>query len=40
MPVRPTPENLRYLRTKRDRMGHELPGLGDAAEGAAGGAGF
>jgi 3,4-dihydroxy 2-butanone 4-phosphate synthase/GTP cyclohydrolase II len=22
-----TPENLRYLRTKRDRMGHDLPGL-------------
>ncbi|GEL26493.1 riboflavin biosynthesis protein RibBA [Pseudonocardia sulfidoxydans NBRC 16205] len=40
MPVRPTPENLRYLRTKRDRMGHELPGLGDAAEGAAGGSGY
>ncbi|WP_428496652.1 bifunctional 3,4-dihydroxy-2-butanone-4-phosphate synthase/GTP cyclohydrolase II [Pseudonocardia sp.] len=40
MPVRPTPENLRYLRTKRDRMGHELPGLGEAAEGAAGGSGF
>ncbi|MFC5994220.1 bifunctional 3,4-dihydroxy-2-butanone-4-phosphate synthase/GTP cyclohydrolase II [Pseudonocardia hispaniensis] len=27
MPVRPTPENLRYLRTKRDRMGHDLPDL-------------
>ncbi|MCO1578782.1 bifunctional 3,4-dihydroxy-2-butanone-4-phosphate synthase/GTP cyclohydrolase II [Crossiella sp. SN42] len=24
MPIRPNPENLRYLRTKRDRMGHEL----------------
>jgi len=24
LPVRPNPENLRYLRTKRDRMGHEL----------------
>jgi 3,4-dihydroxy 2-butanone 4-phosphate synthase / GTP cyclohydrolase II len=24
MPTRPTKENLRYLRTKRDRMGHEL----------------
>jgi 3,4-dihydroxy 2-butanone 4-phosphate synthase/GTP cyclohydrolase II len=23
----PTPENLRYLRTKRDRMGHQLPDL-------------
>jgi 3,4-dihydroxy 2-butanone 4-phosphate synthase/GTP cyclohydrolase II len=24
---RPNPHNLRYLRTKRDRMGHHLPGL-------------
>jgi 3,4-dihydroxy 2-butanone 4-phosphate synthase / GTP cyclohydrolase II len=24
LPVRPTPENVRYLRTKRDRMGHLL----------------
>ncbi|GAA1414606.1 bifunctional 3,4-dihydroxy-2-butanone-4-phosphate synthase/GTP cyclohydrolase II [Catellatospora coxensis] len=24
LPIRPHPENLRYLRTKRDRMGHEL----------------
>lgn len=24
LPVRPNPENLRYLRTKRDRMGHDL----------------
>ena len=23
--VHPTPDNLRYLRTKRDRMGHDLP---------------
>jgi len=22
-----TPENLAYLRTKRDRMGHDLPSL-------------
>ncbi|MFZ2510576.1 MAG: bifunctional 3,4-dihydroxy-2-butanone-4-phosphate synthase/GTP cyclohydrolase II, partial [Gordonia sp. (in: high G+C Gram-positive bacteria)] len=29
MPVRPNKENLRYLRTKRDRMGHELTGLDD-----------
>jgi 3,4-dihydroxy 2-butanone 4-phosphate synthase/GTP cyclohydrolase II len=29
MPVRPHPENIRYLRTKRDRMGHVLPHLGD-----------
>jgi 3,4-dihydroxy 2-butanone 4-phosphate synthase/GTP cyclohydrolase II len=27
LPVTATPENLRYLRTKRDRMGHDLPGL-------------
>jgi 3,4-dihydroxy 2-butanone 4-phosphate synthase/GTP cyclohydrolase II len=27
LPAHPTPENLRYLRTKRDRMGHDLPGL-------------
>jgi 3,4-dihydroxy 2-butanone 4-phosphate synthase / GTP cyclohydrolase II len=27
LPVRPTAENLRYLRTKRDRMGHDLPAL-------------
>ncbi len=26
-PSTPTPENLAYLRTKRDRMGHHLPGL-------------
>ncbi|MFC0315391.1 bifunctional 3,4-dihydroxy-2-butanone-4-phosphate synthase/GTP cyclohydrolase II [Gordonia phosphorivorans] len=32
MPVRPTRENLRYLQTKRDRMGHDLTGLDDAAE--------
>ena len=24
LPIRPNPENLRYLRTKRDRMGHDL----------------
>ncbi|RDI67330.1 bifunctional 3,4-dihydroxy-2-butanone-4-phosphate synthase/GTP cyclohydrolase II [Nocardia pseudobrasiliensis] len=29
MPVRATPENLHYLRTKRDRMGHDLVGLDD-----------
>ncbi|MEP6696543.1 MAG: bifunctional 3,4-dihydroxy-2-butanone-4-phosphate synthase/GTP cyclohydrolase II [Pseudonocardiales bacterium] len=27
LPVNATPENLAYLRTKRDRMGHDLPGL-------------
>jgi 3,4-dihydroxy 2-butanone 4-phosphate synthase/GTP cyclohydrolase II len=25
--VHVTPENIGYLRTKRDRMGHDLPGL-------------
>jgi 3,4-dihydroxy 2-butanone 4-phosphate synthase/GTP cyclohydrolase II len=33
MPVRPHPENLRYLRTKRDRMGHLLDELEDMADG-------
>jgi 3,4-dihydroxy 2-butanone 4-phosphate synthase / GTP cyclohydrolase II len=33
MPVRPTPENVRYLRTKRDRMGHLLDELDQIAEG-------
>jgi 3,4-dihydroxy 2-butanone 4-phosphate synthase/GTP cyclohydrolase II len=27
LPIRPNPENLRYLRTKRDRMGHQLEQL-------------
>ncbi|MBX6391628.1 MAG: bifunctional 3,4-dihydroxy-2-butanone-4-phosphate synthase/GTP cyclohydrolase II [Frankia sp.] len=38
LPVAHTPENLRYLITKRDRMGHDLPGLPDlpAAEPVAG----
>ena len=27
LPVRASPQNLRYLRTKRDRMGHDLPDL-------------
>ncbi len=29
-----TPDNLRYLRTKRDRMGHDLRGLSEADKGA------
>jgi 3,4-dihydroxy 2-butanone 4-phosphate synthase / GTP cyclohydrolase II len=33
LPVRPHPENVRYLRTKRDRMGHLLDGLDGVAEG-------
>jgi 3,4-dihydroxy 2-butanone 4-phosphate synthase/GTP cyclohydrolase II len=32
LPIRPTRENLHYLRTKRDRMGHDLPNL-DSVEG-------
>jgi 3,4-dihydroxy 2-butanone 4-phosphate synthase/GTP cyclohydrolase II len=36
LPVRPHPENVRYLRTKRDRMGHLLEDLDQiAAEGNA-----
>ncbi|GAA3099133.1 bifunctional 3,4-dihydroxy-2-butanone-4-phosphate synthase/GTP cyclohydrolase II [Pseudonocardia yunnanensis] len=31
LPVRASRENLRYLRTKRDRMGHDLPGLDEVA---------
>jgi 3,4-dihydroxy 2-butanone 4-phosphate synthase / GTP cyclohydrolase II len=27
LPVHPNGDNLRYLRTKRDRMGHDLPGV-------------
>jgi 3,4-dihydroxy 2-butanone 4-phosphate synthase/GTP cyclohydrolase II len=30
--VHMTPENIGYLRTKRDRMGHDLPGLGSAVD--------
>ena len=40
LPTLATPENLRYLRTKRDRMGHDLPGLAafedEVTEAAAG----
>jgi 3,4-dihydroxy 2-butanone 4-phosphate synthase/GTP cyclohydrolase II len=35
LPVRPHPENVRYLRTKRDRMGHLLDELDHVAEGLA-----
>lgn len=39
LPTLATPENLRYLKTKRDRMGHDLPGLGafedEATDGSA-----
>jgi 3,4-dihydroxy 2-butanone 4-phosphate synthase/GTP cyclohydrolase II len=27
LPVTPTPENLRYLIAKRDRLGHQIDGL-------------
>jgi len=33
LPIRPTRENLHYLRTKRDRMGHDLPDLDGALDG-------
>ena len=40
LPVHANPENLRYLKTKRDRMGHDLPGLAafedEATEASAG----
>jgi len=32
LPIRPNPENLRYLTTKRDRMGHELHHLEQIGE--------
>jgi len=35
LPVRAHPENVRYLRTKRDRMGHLLDGLDQVVEGLA-----
>ncbi|MFW0784955.1 bifunctional 3,4-dihydroxy-2-butanone-4-phosphate synthase/GTP cyclohydrolase II [Gordonia sp. CPCC 206044] len=34
MPVRANAENLRYLRTKRDRMGHDLIGLDEWGDNA------
>ena len=38
LPVRAVPENLRYLTTKRDRMGHDLPDLGGAEQSRGDGA--
>jgi len=35
LPIRPHPENVRYLRTKRDRMGHLLDELDEISEGLA-----
>lgn len=34
-----TPENLHYLKTKRDRMSHDLPGLAAVEEQMFGNAG-
>ncbi|MGH3425952.1 MAG: hypothetical protein ACRDO8_14570, partial [Nocardioidaceae bacterium] len=31
--ITPTDDNLRYLRTKAERMGHDLPGLAGLEEG-------
>ncbi len=36
LPVRPNPENLRYLQTKRDRMGHDLDNLEDGEDSSIG----
>ena len=36
LPVRMSPHNLRYLRTKRDRMGHDLPDLDEGGGADAG----
>jgi 3,4-dihydroxy 2-butanone 4-phosphate synthase/GTP cyclohydrolase II len=35
LPVAPTPENLRYLTVKRDRLGHLIDGLPAAINGSA-----
>ena len=32
LPVRANAENIRYLMTKRDRMGHDLTGLDEYSE--------
>ncbi|GAB2754559.1 bifunctional 3,4-dihydroxy-2-butanone-4-phosphate synthase/GTP cyclohydrolase II [Salinifilum aidingensis] len=36
LPIRPNPENLRYLQTKRDRMGHDLDNLEDGEDSSIG----
>ncbi len=36
LPIRPNPENLRYLQTKRDRMGHDLSDLDDGEDSSIG----
>jgi len=35
LPVAPTPENLRYLTVKRDRLGHLIDGLPPAINGTS-----
>jgi 3,4-dihydroxy 2-butanone 4-phosphate synthase/GTP cyclohydrolase II len=35
LPVLPTPENLRYLTVKRDRLGHQIDGLPPVVDGGA-----
>jgi 3,4-dihydroxy 2-butanone 4-phosphate synthase / GTP cyclohydrolase II len=37
LPIRPNPENLRYLQTKRDRLGHDLAGLDEGEDSSIGG---
>ena len=39
LPIRPNEENLRYLQTKRDRMGHELHHLDENDTSLGGGEG-
>ena len=39
LPTAATPENLRYLTVKRDRLGHQIDGLPPAAGGGAAGGG-
>jgi 3,4-dihydroxy 2-butanone 4-phosphate synthase/GTP cyclohydrolase II len=39
LPVTPTPENLRYLTVKRDRLGHLIDGLPAAVNGSTAGSG-
>jgi 3,4-dihydroxy 2-butanone 4-phosphate synthase/GTP cyclohydrolase II len=35
LPVRPYPESMAYLRTKRDRMGHLIDELDEIVDGLA-----
>ncbi len=36
LPVQPTPDNIRYLLAKRDRLGHQIDNLGDPAANGGG----